>query len=79
MTLTLDSFLTLPGSVLSDVGGWDLSACGGSGFQTCAGLLIDNQQQIFGGRTAEEVVYDAAVGFLGSMSSAKVDSGSLPD
>ena len=79
MTVALGSFLAIPGSLLSNVGGWNLSACGGSGFQTCAGLLVDNQQQIFGGRTAEEMVYDTAVGFLGSLRSAKLDSSKLPD
>ena len=68
-SLTLDigsSLLAIPGTFLSNLGGWNLSACGGGGFQTCTGLLVDNQQQIFGGQTVEEVVYGAVTGFFGA-------------
>jgi len=36
---------------LTDISGWDLSACW-SGFGTCYELFTDNQQRILGGQTA---------------------------
>ena len=77
--VALDSILGVPTTLLSNLGGWNLSACGGNGFQTCAGLLVDNQQQIFDGRTAEELVHDTAVGFLTSTGSARISSERSPD
>lgn len=78
LSVAMDSVLGVPGTLLSNVGGWNLSACGGNGFQTCAELLVDNQQQIFGGRTAGELVYDTAVSFLTATGSAKADTGHSP-
>ncbi len=36
---------------LTDISGWDLSACW-DGFGTCYELFTDNQQRILGGQTA---------------------------
>ena len=44
--LSLDSPLLVSATVFSNVSGWDLSACAGDGFYTCAGLFADNQQLI---------------------------------
>ena len=44
---------------LTDISGWDLSACW-SGFGTCRELFTDNQQRILGGQTVIDVVLGAA-------------------
>jgi hypothetical protein len=40
---------------LSDVSGWDVSACV-DGFETCIELFTDNQDRILGGRSAVDVL-----------------------
>ena len=65
--LTLDIPMVLSADVFSDVGGWDLSACSGDGLYTCASLFADNEQLLLGGRTAQELVYDAALGMLSTL------------
>ena len=44
------------GCILSDINGWDLSACAGSGLSTCTRLFGDNQEMILGGDTLIEVL-----------------------
>ena len=34
---------------LTDLDGWNLSACSGGGFNTCWQLFRDNDEKIFGG------------------------------
>ena len=65
--LTLDIPLVLSADAFSDVGGWDLSACSGDGLYTCASLFADNEQILLGGRTTQELVYDAALGMLSTL------------
>ena len=76
--LSLNSPLLLSSALFSDVGGWDLSACAGDGFYTCAGLLADNQQLIFGGRTAEQAIFDTVVGLLSTLERTAVRLGGPP-
>ena len=76
--LSLDSPLSVSAAAFSDVSGWDLSACAGDGFYTCAGLFADNEQLILGGRTAEEFVFDAAVGLLSILDRTQIRLGGPP-
>ena len=65
----------VPGSVLSNVSGWDLSACSNGGFLTCTELFVDNQSLIFGGRTTEEVILEGVFGFLSTLSQPQREAG----
>lgn len=48
--------------LLSDISGWDMTACGSwTGMGVCYELFSDNQEQILGGQTA----VDAAMGWMG--------------
>ena len=76
--LNLDSPLLVSAAVFSDISGWDLSACAGDGFYTCAGLFADNEELILGGRTAEEVVFDTAMGLLSILDRTQVTIGRPP-
>ena len=76
--MTLDFPLYLPGSLLSDVSGWDLSACSHGGFSTCTELFADNQSLILGGRTAEEVVVEGVLGFLSPLARARIGVAGSP-
>jgi len=49
--------------LLTDIKGWDLTACGSSeGFWVCYELFNDNQEQILGGQTAVEATMDWLTG-----------------
>ncbi len=78
-TLSLGSSLQIPAGMISSVGGWDLSACGGQGFSTCAALFVDNQQQFLNGSTAEEYINENAIGFLSSLSDTTIKFGTTTD
>ncbi len=71
-TINLGSYIGIPSQFLSGVGGWDLSACGGGGLQTCAALMADNQTLIFGGRTADEFARDTASDLLTTYASTVI-------
>jgi hypothetical protein len=74
-TLTLDLSGVAAGGMLSNVNGWDLSACSGGGFLTCAELFSDNQQLILDGRTTGEVVVQGVMGFLSTLDRTEVGIG----
>lgn len=76
--LTLDFPLSVSGSALSNVNGWDLSACGQGGFFTCAELFADNENLILGGRTTGEIVLQGVVGFFSALSQIEVEVGNPP-
>jgi len=44
------------GCLLTDIGGWDLSACVEEDLTTCFVLFSDNQEQILGGQTLVDVI-----------------------
>lgn len=46
------------GCLLTDIGGWDLSACVEEDFGTCFTLFSDNQEQILGGQTVVELLLE---------------------
>lgn len=48
------------GNALSDLDGWDLSACveSGCGRETCLQLFLDNDRMILGGRSAAEALLE---------------------
>ncbi len=48
------------GNAVSDIRGWDLSACveSGCGRETCFDLFRDNEELILGGRTVVDVIID---------------------
>ena len=78
-TLTLGVPWEISGSLLSNVNGWDLSACSRGGFLTCAELFSDNQQLILGGRTTGEVVLQGVVGFFSALDQVEVGIGGSPN
>ena len=77
--LTLDLPASFSGSLLSNVNGWDLSACSRGGFLTCAELFSDNQQLLLGGRTTGEVVLEGVVGLLSTLDKVEVGFGGSPN
>ncbi len=75
-TYSLGSILQIPAGFVTNVGGWDLSACSGHGLGTCTSLFVDNQQQLLNGSTAGEYINEGAVGFLSSLSNTTITLGS---
>ena len=63
---------------LGNVNGWNLSACGGGGFGTCVQLLMDNEQLIFGGMTAQQTINDAVIGFATTVDRVEVSVAGVP-
>ena len=74
-TLTVGLPAAVTGSLLSDINGWDLSACSNGRFLTCAELFSDNQQLILGGRTTGEVVLQGVMGILSTLDQVEVSLG----
>ena len=74
-TFKIASPFEIPASVFGDLGGWNLSACGGGGFQTCASLFLDNDVLLLDGRTTQQVVNEATVSFLTALNEIKVRVG----
>ncbi len=42
---------------LTDIAGWDLHSCIGSGWDTCWDLFSDNEEKILGGQTLIDVIF----------------------
>ncbi len=61
--LVLGLTLSFTSCMLSDVGGWDLSACAGSGLSACVELFGDNQEKILGGATLIETLLGSVDSF----------------
>jgi hypothetical protein len=49
------------GFLLTDISGWDISACGHGfdEFGVCYELFSDNQEKILGGQSVVDVIFDA--------------------
>jgi len=58
LSLALGTYLLASplGCLLTDIGGWDLSACVEEDFTTCFVLFSDNQEQILGGQSVIDIV-----------------------
>lgn len=58
MCLAMGTYLLASplGCLLTDIGGWDLSACVEEDLTTCFVLFSDNQEQILGGQSVVDLL-----------------------